>query len=328
MSKEIKFSTVVGNFGNQPDRFVTSGYKDNKSLEEMFADASKISELSGLELVGTWNLNEGNVDLVKNLKNKYNFEIPIVVVDIFSQKRWGKGSFASIDPKIRKLAISEVKKYMDISVQLDCHMIDIWPGQDGYDYSFQVDFIKDLNYLIDGIAECADYRNDVKIGIEYKPKEPRTHCYLSSIAKTLYMIDKMGKDNIGVVLDVGHALYAYENMAESVALCNLFGSKLFHLHLNDNYRLWDDDMMVGSVHLQEYLELIYWLKRTDYSGWYSLDIFPYREDGIGSAQESINWVKEMIKAVNSVDNKEIEKIINEGDAVKSLALLRKMIFKH
>ena len=87
-------------------------------------------------------------------------------------------------------------------------------------------------------------------------------------------------------------------------------------------------MMVGSVHLQEYLELIYWLKRTDYSGWCSLDLFPYREDGIGSAQESINWVKEMIKAVDSVDNKEIEKIINEGDAVKSLALLRKMIFKH
>jgi len=328
MSKEIKFSTVVGNFGNQPDRFVSSGYKDNKSLEEMFADASKISDLSGLELVGTWNLNEGNVDLVKNLKNKYNFEIPIVVVDTFSQKRWGKGSFTSIDPKIRKLAISEVKKYMDISVELDCHMIDIWPGQDGYDYSFQVDFIRDLKYLIDGIAECADHRNDVRIGIEYKPKEPRTHCYLSSIAKTLYIIDKIGKDNIGVVLDVGHALYAYENMAESVALCNLFGSKLFHLHLNDNYRLWDDDMMVGSVHLQEYLELIYWLKRTVYSGWYSLDIFPYREDGIGSAQESINWVKEMIKAVNSVDNKEIEKIINGGDAVKSLALLRKMIFKH
>ncbi len=35
----------------------------------------------------------------------------------------------------------------------------------------------------------------------------------------------------------------------------------------------------------------------------------------------------MIKAVNSVDNKEIEKIINEGDAIKSLALLRKMIFR-
>jgi xylose isomerase len=216
---------------------------------------------------------------------------------------------------------------MDIAAELDCYMIDIWPGQDGYDYSFQADYTKDLKYLIDGIAECASYRSDIKIGIEYKPKEPRTHCYLSSAAKTLYLLEKIKKDNVGIVLDVGHALFAYENMAESVALCNLYENKLFHLHLNDNYRIWDDDMMVGSVHLQEYLELIYWLKRTNYNGWYSLDIFPYREDGIGSARESINWIKEMIKAVNSIADEEIEKVLKEGDAVKSLELLRKMIFK-
>jgi xylose isomerase len=327
MNEKIRFSTVLGNFGNQPDRFVSSGYKDNKTLQEMFADAATIDDLSGLELVGTWHLNEQNVDLIKELKNKYRFEIPIVVVDTFAQKRWGGGSFTSIDPKLRKAAVEEVKKYMDIAAGMDCYMIDVWPGQDGYDYSFQADYTKDLKHLIDGLAECANHRSDVKIGLEYKPKEPRTHCYVSSVAKTLYLIDKIGKDNVGVVLDVGHALYAYENMAESVALCNMYGNKLFHLHLNDNYRLWDDDMMVGSVHLQEYLELLYWLKKTGYSGWYSLDIFPYREDGIGSARESISWLKEMIKAVDSVSYAEIEKTISGGDAVKSLALLRKMIFK-
>ncbi len=324
---EIKFSTVLGNFGNQPDRFVSSGYKENNPLEVMFEHASKVKDLSGLELVGTWHLNEKNKDEIKELKEKYNFEIPIVVVDTFAQKRWGSGSFSSTDKEIRKLAIDEVKKYMDISVELGCNMIDVWPGQDGYDYSFQADYIKDLKNLIEGLTECAKYRSDVKIALEYKPKEPRTHCYVSSISKTLYILDKTGMDNIGVLLDVGHSLYAYENMAESVALCEMAGKKLFHLHLNDNYRLWDDDMMVGSVHLQEYLELIYWLKRTGYQDWYSLDIFPYREDGIGSANESISWLKEMIKAVDSVPDREIEHTINEGDAVKSLALLRKMIFK-
>ena len=145
-------------------------------------------------------------------------------------------------------------------------MIDIWPGQDGYDYSLQSDYIRDWEYMIEGISECVDYRKDIKIGIEYKPKEPRTHCYVSTIGKTLSLINRIGKDNIGVVLDVGHALCAYENVAESVALCSLFGNKLFHLHLNDNYRYWDDDMMVGSVHIIEYLELIYWLKKTEYRG--------------------------------------------------------------
>ena len=327
MNEKIRFSTVISNFGNQSDRFISSGYKDNKSLEEMFHDASKISDLSGLELVGTWHINEENLGLVKELKNKYGFKIPIIVIDTFSQKRWGKGSFNSGDPEIRKQAIAEVKKYMDICPELDCNMIDIWPGQDGYDYSFQADFIRDWEYMIEGISECADHRNDIKIGIEYKPKEPRTHCYVSSIGKTLNLINKIGKDNVGVVLDVGHALYAYENMAESAALCSLFGDKLFHLHLNDNYRYWDDDMMVGSVHIIEYLELIYWLKRIKYNGWFSLDIFPYREDGIGSARESINWIKEMMKAINSIENTEIEKVIKEGNAIKSSELLRKMVFK-
>ena len=327
MDRKIRFSTVLGNFGNQPDRFCSSGYKEDKTIEDMFADAAKVNDLSGLELVGTWHLNEKNIDQVKALKNKYNFKIPIVVVDTFAQKRWGNGSFSSKDKEIRKEAVKEVKKYMDIASELDCKLIDIWPGQDGYDYSFQADYTADTKNLIEGLSECASHRNDVKIGLEYKPKEPRTHCYVSSLAKALWLIEKTGKENIGVVLDVGHALYAYENIAESVALCSMYGNKLFHLHLNDNYRLWDDDMMVGSVHLQEYLELLYWLKKTGYAGWYSLDIFPYREDGIGSAKESISWLKEMIKAVDSIPDAEVDKVINSGDAVKSLALMRKMIFK-
>jgi len=167
----------------------------------------------------------------------------------------------------------------------------------------------------------------LKLGIEYKIKEPRTHLYIGTIGKTLLLLEKVNRNNVGVILDVGHSLYGYENMAESSALCKFFGDKLFHLHLNDNYRYWDDDMMVASVHIPEYLELIYWLKKVHYKGWYSLDIFPYREDGIGAAKECIAWLKSLINAVNNVDDREIDEIINESDAVKSSALLRKILFK-
>ena len=328
MTKEIKFSTVLGTFGNHVDRFVQSGYKGkNFTLEEMFNDANKVEDLSGVELVGTWHINEENIDLVKKFKERYNLEIPCIIVDIFAQAKWGKGSFTSNNPKTRREAIDEVKKYMDISASLNCDLVDVWFGQDGYDYSFQSNFIKAWNYIIDGITECAEYRSDIRIGIEYKPKEPRTHCYIGTIGKTLTLVNKVEKENVGVLVDVGHALYAYENMAETIALCKLFGDKLFHLHLNDNYRYWDDDMLIGSVHLQEYLELLYWLKKIGYKGWYSLDIYPYREGGIESAKESIEWLKVMVNAVNSVEDEEIEKVINKNDAVRSLTLIRKMLFK-
>jgi hypothetical protein len=38
-------------------------------------------------------------------------------------------------------------------------------------------------------------------------------------------------------------------------------------------------------------------------------------------------LKSLKKAVESVDPEEVDKVISEGDASKSIALMRKMIFK-
>jgi len=328
MEQEIKFSVVIGAFGDQADRFCLDGYKNiNKTLEQLFIDASKIKDLSGVELVGNIDMPDKEVQDIKRLKEKYNLDITCIVVDIFTRAYWGRGSITSKDKSVRQRAIDGIKRYMDIAKELDCNLLDIWPGQDGYDYYFQSDYLKDIKNMVLGLKECADYRINVKIGLEFKIKEPRTHCYMSSIGKTLFLLDKINKENVGIIVDVGHSLFAYENMAETVALCKYAGNKLFHLHLNDNYGYWDDDMMIGSVHIPEYLELLYWLKKIDYSGWYSLDIFPYREDGIKAVNESIQMLKSMISAINNIYKEEIENIISSGDATKALALIRRMLFK-
>lgn len=327
MKDNIRFSSGLHVFGNTLDRFVGGGYKENRTLEQMFADAARVKDLSGVELVANWHINEDNIDQVRELSQKNGLAITVVVVDIFTQAKWSNGSFGAKDPAIRKEAIEEVKKYMDIIPKIDCDLLDLWFAHDGFDYSFQADFLKVWQDIIEGLAECADYSSDIRLGVEYKIKEPRTHIHIGTIGKTLALLSKVNKDNVGIIIDVGHALCAYENMAESAVLCKMFGDKLFHVHLNDNYRAWDDDMMVGSVHVQEYLELLYWLKKMDYKGWYSLDIFPYREDGIRSADESIQWLKALIDAVENVDDAEIEAVIKKGDATEALALMRKMLFK-
>jgi len=327
MTADVKFSTGLITFGNQTDRFCGSGYKEDREIKEMFKAASKVKELSGLELVGAQVKKSDDVKLIKKLKDDYGFEIVGITAELFSDPAWGRGSFSSGDPAIRKKAVDEVKKCMDIVKELNGDIVNIWPGQDGYDYIFQSDYIRSWEYIIEGIRECAKYRQDVKLSIEYKPKEPRTHSFIGTIGKTISLLDRINKKNTGVTIDVGHALYAYENIAESVSLCKLHGKELFLLHLNDNYRYWDDDMMVGSVHILEYIELIYWLMKTEYNGWYSLDIFPYRENGIRSAEESIEWLKSMIDAVEKMDKSEVEEIIDNGDATMSTRMLRKIFFK-
>jgi len=327
MPDPIKFSTVLSIFGQLSDRFCASGYKQEKSIEELFIDARKVDDLSGVELIGNLHVNEKNIDFVKNLSHDYSFKIPSIVIEIFSDPKWYKGSFSSSDPLIRKEAIEGVKKYMDIANGLGCNLLNLWFAQDGYDYIFQTDYINSWNFLMDGLAECSDYRKDVRLSVEYKIKEPRTHCYLGTLGKTLAMVNEINKENLGITIDIGHSFNAYENPAESIALCKLFKNKLFHLHINDNYRLWDDDMLVSSVHLIEFLEIFYWLERIGYKDWYSVDIYPYREDSISAVDECIKWSKSIIKTLNSVSKEEIGQVISKNDAIMSMRLLREILFK-
>ncbi len=55
-----------------------------------------------------------------------------------------------------------------------------------------------------------------------------------------------------MILDIGHAILAYENAAESFALTRMFGDRLFLLHINDTRPDWDWDLNVGVGALPGY----------------------------------------------------------------------------
>ena len=114
---------------------------------------------------------------------------------------------------------------------------------------------------------------------------------MARASDTLLVTKEIGLPNVGVTIDTGHALVAGENVAESVVILQEYGKKLFHMHFNDNYGSWDDDMIVGSVHFPMFIETMYYLKETGYNRWLSMDQYPYREDGQGALRESIRFLQ-------------------------------------
>ena len=320
--QELKFGACLPTFDSCADRYCLSGYGPKRSLGEMFERASEVSDLKGIELVGNWHLNEENFDFIAQTLDKYHLEVSMMVPDLWTQAKWGKGSFASKDGKIREEAVGEVKKVMDMAADIGCDKVDVWLGQDGFDYSFQADYIVDWEHIIESMKQCADHRKDIKVCIEYKLKEPRKHCYIDSAAKTLLIINEIQRENVGILLDVGHSIAALENPSEAAALISRTGNKLFYVHLNDNYRSWDDDMMFGSVNTITLLEFMYWLDEIGYDDYYTLDIFPFREDGIRAAEESIEWVKGMKNILNRIGRATIKQVIQTGDATLAMKMIR------
>jgi len=322
--KQDKYSVIISNFGNRSDRFL-SGYGEDRTLTELFDAAARTDGLSGVELVGTWHITEKNVAEIKRQLEGHNLNLVSIIPDHFATRIYSRGALTAKDPQVRARAIADTKAMMDAAVELGCDLINIWNGQDGYDYPFQADYIQERDWLVEGIRECARHRPEVRVSLEYKPKEPRTHSYLGNTAGTLLVAQEVGLSNVGVTIDVGHALAAYEDVGESIAVLDRAGHKLFHMHLNDNYRLWDDDMIVGSIHTIEYLEIMYWLDRIDYQGFLSLDQYPYREDPDRAIAESIQWLRAFRKAIDRMGIEAITSVIRRGDATEAQRMLREAL---
>ncbi len=318
-----KYAVILGNLGNTCDRFC-SGYKDNPKTLTMLRRAAAIPHVSGIELVGTWDIRPDNVRAMRRALQGYGLKCISIIPDLFADKRYGKGSFSAADPKVRRLALAYTRRMCEIAGELDCPTINLWPGQDGYDYLLCADYERERAWLCAAVTRLAREFPGLRFALEYKPKEPRTHSYLARMADTLLLAQETGCSNVGVTIDTGHAFVGGEVVGESIVLAKRGGGRLLHMHFNDNHGSWDDDMIVGSVHSVCYLETLYWLDRCGYTGWLSMDQYPYREDAAGAIGESILWLRRF-DSVLQAHRKTIDELVRTGNAVKTSAFLRRVL---
>lgn len=319
-----KYAIILGNLGNTRDRFCT-GYKENPSSEEMLKLAlEKMPHIQGIELVGTWDIRPDNVKDMKSRLDDAGVACASIIPDTFGNPLFGRGSITSIDADIRKKALDYLREMSEVALRMDCGIVNLWLGQDGYDYLLATDYDRERDWLTENTQTLASEFPTLKFALEYKPKEPRNFSYHARMADTILAAKETGCNNVGITIDTGHSFYAGENVSEAVVLAKRAGNLLYHMHFNDNHGSWDDDMIVSSVHFTCYVELLFWLRKTGYDGWISMDQYPYREDAVDAISESILWVKKYEQIVDSYYS-EIEELIKENDAIKTSRFLRKLL---
>ena len=283
----------------------------------------KIPFIEGIELVGTWDIRPDNVKDMKKRLADYGVTCSSIIPDTFTDKDFAQGSITSIMPSIRLKAIDYLSRMCEVALEIDCKIMNLWLGQDGYDYLLTADYDREREWLREATVKLAIAFPELKFALEYKPKEPRNFSYHARMADTILAAMETGCSNVGVTMDTGHGFVAGENIADAVVLAKRAGNKLFHMHFNDNHGSWDDDMIVGSVHSVVYVELLFWLRKTGYQGWLSMDQYPYRENAVDAISESILWVKKFEAIVDKYYT-EIEKLLALNDAVETSRFIRKL----
>lgn len=180
---------------------------------------------------------------------------------------WSGPVYTSPDEKIRKGIINRMRKSIEAAVEWNCGTVAIWPGSDVI--PLRIPYWQAWGYLIDTVSKCVKIAEnyDVKIALEYKPEN-----ILNNVDSVLRVLREIDSENLGALLDTGHAIVAREHLPTVV---DMLGKKLFHVHVDDNPGDWDRDMPPGTVHnFKPFLEE---LKKIGYKGYLSMDVWPYED---------------------------------------------------
>jgi xylose isomerase len=320
---DLKFATGTWIYGTVGDRYLLSGYRQGIDIVERVKLISEIEGIGGIEMIYPADFYVG-VDSIGEILALSGLDCCMVGVDLTGDPVWRYGSFSSRDVEVRRSAVETAKETLDAAATLGADRINVWPGEDGHDYPFQVDYRKSWEWFRESLAEVAGHRPDMKVCLEYKLREPRARSLIATVCKAAMMCQETGMDNAGVTIDIGHALQAGENIAESIAFLSRLGM-LCHLHLNDNYRGWDDDMLLGSVHIVEFLEMALALRRIGYDGWYSVDVYPYREDPAAVVSESVRFTKGLFALLDRIGVEAFDSALAGDDPVPIISRIREAL---
>jgi len=322
--RDLKVSVGMWYLGAAGDRFVKQGYRPDRTIEERFKVAGRIPGVRGLEMHYPTEINDQTYRPLKKLAGDLGLEFVMITPHQWVDPDLKFGQYSNPDKKLRRKALDLAKRTIEVAGELGAKFVCYWPAQDGYDYPFQTDFRRRWDDLASGLAEMADFNPRQRIVVEYKAYDPRTHILLPSVGQCVALLNEINRPNLGINIETGHASIMNENLAESFSFALRY-QRLFHTHWNDNWKMFDDDLMVGMVNLWETVELLFWLEEWGYDGWYGLDLFPYREMPEDAAEQSIKNLQMGFTMLDRVGRDEIRQCMKTSDAIQIARLMRRMV---
>ncbi len=312
---------IISNFlGAIKNKYIS--YQEDRPFETKVKMATEVEGISGLELCYPQDF--GDVEAVAKLLSENNLKVSAINFRSRRTGQWLRGSFSSQSATERKEVVEDLKKAMDHAARLGCDKITTCPLNDGHDYIFEMDYNKAYDFFEETIAEAASYRPDIKICIEYKLNDPRGRCLLGNAGETLAFCKRVGLPNVGATLDIGHSIQAGERPAQAAVMLAR-ENRLFYVHLNDNDKQWDWDMIPGAFNFWDFVEFFYYLRKVGYNDWFAYDVFPKEIDTVENFKTVVACTKKLIEVSERLDDGKVKELLEKRNPAESMKYLYSLV---
>jgi sugar phosphate isomerase/epimerase len=209
-------------------------------------------------------------------------EHKLVVPAIGTGQAWGEEglSFTSDDPAVRAAAIKRISSHIPLAAHLDAIVIlglirGMTPEGQTHEQS--------MVYLVDAIQECATAAEGTGVRFALEPMNRYETDLIHSARDGLELIERVGKDNFGLLLDTFHMNIEESDIGESIRMC---GDRIFHFHVADSNRWYP-----GAGHL-DFGAILEDLDTTGYRGFVSGEFMPL-PDADTAAENGIGYLRNL-----------------------------------
>jgi len=178
--------------------------------------------------------------------------------NLFSNPRYVHGAATTCNAEVFAYAAAQVKKAMEVTLELGGGGYTFWGGREGYMTLLNTDLKREQEHLGRFLQMAVDYKR--KIGfkgqfyIEPKPKEPTKHQYDSDAAACLNFLREFDLlPHFKLNLETNHATLAGHTMQHELEVAGAAGA-LGSIDANTGDELlgWDTDQFPTSIYLTTY----------------------------------------------------------------------------
>ncbi|WP_342755251.1 sugar phosphate isomerase/epimerase family protein [Pantoea sp. MBD-2R] len=315
----MKFSSRINSFKSRPDLY---GGQDKLTTLDLIKRMATVKGLTHIELNYPEHFINQDVGQIKETIAAVGLKVGGIALRY--QKDFAEGEFSNPEAALREKAVQITLEAAEVCKILGGNTVTLWFANDGFDYPFQLDYTRAYDNVVACLRRVTAEHPDMTFSFEYKPYEPRTFSLIGDVSSTLMLIDDVGAPNLGITLDFCHMIMKKENPAFSLFL-SARRNKLVGFHLNDGYGHFDDGLMLGSVHLMQTLEYIYYAKKVNFDGLVYFDTFPSRENPVAECEQNIRMYQLLAGYIDKLSINEIESIIQSQDAIRVQKMLLSLI---
>jgi protein FrlC len=224
---------------------------------------------------------DGQLDEIRTLLQQCGMTVPNFVPAQFRYP----SILCSCNETVREDSVGYIRHAIDNAVELGAPHVSVCPGKTLHGE----DVREGWRQLRRSLKDLAAYAADRDLILLIEPAHRFESNLILTVPDGIRMIEEVGSDRLGILLDTGHASVNGEDLTQTVL--SLRGLPL-HIHIDDNDGTSDAHLVPGDGQI-DFAPFARALEEIGYTGFVSAELgFGYTVDPDPAVERTLTWLRE------------------------------------